>query len=76
MAAKDYLEKQLLRYADVFADILNVCLFGGKRLILVEELVEAATLSIYKDKTLKFRMQERDLAKYWDRCNIRIAFLG
>ena len=76
MAAKDYLEKQLLRYADVFADVLNVCLFGGKRLILAEELVEAATLSIYKDKTLKFRMQERDLAKYWDKCNIRIAFFG
>ena len=76
LAAKDYLEKQLLRYADVFADILNVCLFGGKRLISADELVDAATLSVYRDKEQKFRMQERDLAKYWDRCNIRIAFFG
>ena len=76
LAAKDYLEKQLLRYADVFADIWNVCVFNGEQRILPNELVDAVPASLYKSKKLRTRMQERDVAKHWDKCKVRIAFLG
>ena len=33
MAQKDMTEKRLENFADVFADIVNVLLFHGKRLI-------------------------------------------
>lgn len=48
MSEKDIAEKNLEAWNDVFADIANVLLFGGKRLIKEEEL-EADT----KDSTKK-----------------------
>ena len=38
MAEKDIMEKTLESYADDFADIINVLLFHGERIIQEEEL--------------------------------------
>ncbi len=38
MAAKDFTEKTLEAYNDVFADIINVLLFNGKLLVGENEL--------------------------------------
>ncbi len=75
MKEKDLAEKQLMAYEDVYADILNVLLFHGERLILQENLETAATQSTYVSQK-ELRGQERDLAKYWRKQNIRIAFIG
>ena len=40
MGAKDITEKTLESYSDVFADIINVLLFQGHRIIREEELEE------------------------------------
>ena len=76
MGEKDLTEKQLFELEDVFADIVNVLLLNGKSLILPEELTPAKKDSIYKDKELKLRMHERDVAKLWTQGNVRMAFFG
>lgn len=75
MGEKDATEKTLESYADVFADIVNVLLFDGKRIIDPEELRDALPRSIYKADG-KLHEQERDTAKFWLSGQIRIAFLG
>ncbi len=62
MPEKDALEKKLLDYADVFADIWNVLLFGGRRIIAEQDLSDALPRSIYKSDG-KVHEQERDVAK-------------
>ena len=47
MAEKDATEKTLESYADVFADIVNVLLFNGRRLIAPNDLRDALPRSIY-----------------------------
>ena len=75
MAEKDATEKKLEDYADVFADIVNVLLFNGKEIIKQQDLLDALPRSIYKaDK--KLHEQERDVAKYWQKGQIRIALIG
>ena len=76
MGAKDITAKQLMEYADVFADILNGCLFGGKQLVLPSDLNPAGKESSYKDKEQRSRAQERDVAKFFDKFSIRFAFFG
>lgn len=75
MAEKDMTEKTLESYNDVFADIINVLFFNGKRKIKEEELEQAVTRSVYKADQ-KLREQERDTAKYWRSHSIRISLLG
>ena len=75
MAEKDATEKTLESYADVFADIVNVLLFDGKRIIAPEDLRDALPRSIYKLDG-KLHEQERDTAKFWLSGRIRIALLG
>ena len=65
MAEKDLSEKLLEEYDDVFADIVNVLLFNGKREVKEEELTETGTESQYKADDSKLHVQERDVAKYW-----------
>jgi hypothetical protein len=74
MAEKDISEKALEGYNDVFADIVNVLLFGGKRLVSEDDLEAATAFSYYKAD--KPREQERDVAKYWKKQQIRIALYG
>ena len=63
MGKKDITERQLEEFEDTFADIVNVLLLDGKRLIQPEELESALPAFIYKDRKRKLRMQERDIAK-------------
>ena len=74
MAAKDFTEKTLEAYNDVFADIINVLLFNGKLLVGENELSEAAPRSIYKADG-KLHELERDVAKYWRRGLFRMHSL-
>ncbi|MBQ7537928.1 MAG: hypothetical protein IJT42_03050, partial [Treponema sp.] len=76
MNAKDALEKTLESYNDVFADIANVLLFKGKPIITEDSLSDAQPFSYYKAWGKKIRTQERDVAKYWQNGQIRIAFMG
>ena len=75
MGEKDIAEKNLEAWNDVFADIVNVLLFKGKRLIKEQDL-EADT----KDSILKadneLHEQERDVSKFWKNGEIRISILG
>lgn len=75
MAEKDIAEKTLEAYNDVFADIVNVLVFGGKQVIKPESLMNATPTSQYKIDN-KLHEQERDVAKYWDGNNIRLLMLG
>ena len=57
MAEKDVTEKVLEAYDDVFADIVNVLLFRGKRIIQEDELEQEKPRSHYKIKN-KLHEQE------------------
>ena len=75
MGKKDITEKNLEAWNDVFADIVNVLLFKGKRLMKEKDL-EADT----KDSIIKangeIHEQERDVSKFWKNGEIRISILG
>ena len=75
MGEKDLAEKTLEAYNDVFADIVNVLLFNGKKLIKEDELEQETVNSVYKADG-KLHGLERDVAKFWNKNNVRIALLG
>ena len=72
---KDIAEKTLEACNDVFADIVNVLVFGGRDVVKPEELTDAvATSQLRLDGAL--HEQERDTAKYWHDREIRLSLLG
>lgn len=75
MAEKDAAEKLLEAYNDVFADIVNVLLFGGREVLKPGELTDMASRSVYRADGELHEM-ERDVAKRWKKENIRIACIG
>ena len=75
MSGKDAMEKTLEAYNDVFSDILNVLLFDGERIVGEEDLRDETHRSVYKADG-KIHEQERDVAKYWRDCSVRIALYG
>lgn len=75
MAEKDMTEKSLEGYNDVFADIMNVLLFNGKRKIQEQDLEDVLPRSFYKADG-KLREQERDVAKLWKNGVVRLALCG
>ena len=48
MGAKDMTENYLEAYNDVFADIVNVLLFQGKRLVNPKQLRNSRAYAVYK----------------------------
>ena len=60
MGAKDLAEKNLLQYKDVFSDIVNVNLFGGRCYVSAEELSrepgELITKAVSDDKLWQLQM--------------------
>lgn len=76
MKAKDSVEKTLESYNDVFADIANALLFKGEPVIAEDALSDAQPFSYYKTWGRKIRLQERDVAKFWQNGQIRISFFG
>ena len=75
MAEKDVTEKILESYNDVFSDIVNVLLFGGKEVVAPDELEDQAPRAYYKADG-KVRELERDVAKRWKKGSIRVACKG
>lgn len=75
MGEKDKAQKILESYNDVFADIVNVLLFHGRRVISEEDLVDQTPLGYYKASG-EIHEQERDIAKGWMNGQIRIASYG
>ena len=75
MGAKDITEKTLESYSDVFADIINVLMFQGARIIREEELEERAPVSAYKADG-KIHETERDVVKRWKRDELYLACIG
>ena len=75
MAEKDIGEKLLEDYEDVFADIINVLAFHGKRLIKPSQIAGGPTASRYKDAQGKLREQIRDVVKF-DRRKTMLAVFG
>ena len=75
MAEKDTVEKTLLSYNDVFADIVNAIIFNGEDIVKESDLSDAQTESMYKVFE-KIKSQSRDVAKYWNNKNIHISCIG
>ena len=75
MGEKDIAEKTLEAYNDVFADIVNVLLFGGQQLVDEDALEDRVTHSSYKVEG-KLHSQDRDVAKVWKDGVIRLTSIG
>ena len=75
MAEKDIAEKNLEAWNDVFADIANVLLFNGKRLIKEDELEADTKDSMFKADD-ELHEQERDVSKFWKNGEIRLSIIG
>ena len=75
MAEKDFREKRLEDFDDVFADIINVLLFHGENRVDENDLDSGMVRSGYKVED-KFEEQERDVKKYWKNGQIRLAVYG
>ncbi len=72
---KDFTEKALEAFNDVFADIVNNLLFEGEKKVLETDLAQGRERNVYLGEK-GLREQERDTSKYWKDKNIRIALLG
>lgn len=73
---KDRLEKYLEAYPDVFADIVNVLLFG-ENIVRPEDLYDGPTEAVYKAESgQEFREQRRDISKYVKSLGSMIALYG
>ena len=75
MNGKDITQKMLERYNDVFADIVNVLLFNGKRIVDEDALIDTPVDSALKLDG-EIHSQDRDVAKYWKNSQINIALFG
>jgi len=75
LAEKDFREKRLEDFDDVFADIINGLLFHGEKRVLENELESGMPRSAYKVEE-KFEEQERDVRKFWKNGQVRLAVLG
>ena len=76
MGQKDIVEKHLLDYGDVFADIVNVLLFNGEEVVKPDEIMATSLRSMYKADSSKLHEMERDVAKYWTRGGVKLALYG
>ena len=75
MGEKDIAEKNLEAFNDVFADIVNVLLFKGNKLMKEKDLESAVKDSMFKADG-KIHQQERDVSKFWKNGEIRISILS
>ena len=73
---KDITEKTLENCDDVFADIVNAVVFGGREIVRPEELIDAVATSQMKLSDGLLHEQERDTAKFWHDREIRLALWG
>ena len=76
MGQKDISEKILVDYNDVFADIMNVCIYEGKEVVNPENLENTLVHAQYKAEDGKLHEEERDVLKYWKEKETAIALYG
>jgi hypothetical protein len=76
LGEKDISEKILEDYNDVFADIVNVLLFDGKRIVKENQLENSPPVSAYRADDGKLHEMERDCSKFWKEGKIRLALFG
>jgi hypothetical protein len=76
LGEKDISEKILEDYNDVFADIVNVLLFDGKRVVKENQLENSPPVSAYRADDGKLHEMERDCSKFWKKTGIRFALFG
>ena len=72
---RDMTEKHLEGYNDVFADVVNVLLFDGKRRVKPEDLKDTRARTFYKTDG-KLHEQERDISKLWVSEGAVISLIG
>ena len=75
MGAKDMTENYLEAYNDVFADIVNVLLFDGKKIVNPSQLRQGRERAVYKADG-ELNEEERDISKYWKRKRVCISVYG
>ena len=73
---KDVSEKNLIALNDVFADIFNVLVFGGRQVITPDALEDVAGVSQYKADDTELHEQERDTCKLWKGQSVSLAIVG
>lgn len=74
---KDLSEKLPEDNNDVFADIVNGFVFGGKQIVQPDDLQNTALESMYRSiHSGTIRSQERDIAKLWVKKGVKIALCG
>lgn len=76
MGEKDIAEASFIELNDVFADIFNVLIYKGKRVIKENELQQMPRKSQYKGDDNRLHEQERDVLKKWLGKDIELAILG
>lgn len=76
MGEKDIIEKTLMGFDDVFADIINGLIYKGKEVIGFSELIDAQPVSYYKTSQNTINSQERDIIKKWQRNKTTVAMLS
>lgn len=63
MRKKDILEKRLLEKNEVFADVFNNIVFGGKQVLYSAKLESISTESYTRKHNGKWRQGNRDIRK-------------
>jgi len=76
MGQADIAEKNFIALNDVFADIFNVLVFEGKRLMSEETLSDQSPLSQYKADDEMLHEQERDTFKLWKGHGMNLVLAG
>ena len=75
MAEKDIAEKTLFDYPDIVADVMNVLLFDGKRVVKEKDIVPTDTKSQYKIEN-ELHEEERDNLMAWKKKGKIQAYIG
>lgn len=73
---KDISAKKLESEDDVFADIFNSILFGGRQVIDPQKLRDEPTESFYVDDDGNMRNMFRDILKSYNNHQMTLVFLG
>jgi len=76
MAQTDIVEKNFIALNDVFADIFNVLVFGGRQIMTEDSLSDQSLLSQYKADDEMLHEQERDTFKLWRGHGVNLLLAG
>ena len=76
MGKNDIAEAGFIALNDVFADIFNVLIYKGRRVVHEDELIELSRTTQYKSDDDELHEQERDVIKKWRGKGINIILLG